>query len=865
MVVAGASFAATATVTLSNLTQTYTGSAKSVTVTTNPAGLACSVTYNGSATQPTDAGSYPVVATVTAPGYTGSASGTLVIAKANQTITFAALPDKTYGDAPFTVTATANSGIPIGTWECSDPAIATVSATGLVTIVGSGQTSIIASNDGNTNYNAAWVAQPLNISRSLAPLPSGTRTVTYNGSPQGIDPASLPTGKATEITYRNTSVAEPAATTQVVYQNGPDTLALSYLSTGLQAVGYWGMAKYTNLGGTARKLDSCDVTLVSWARYDTSSPYGYKTWADAHTDLVVAPKPGISIPGDSGGYYHPITLSFYEYLNNGVDESYRLITTQTTQALIPWRPTKKVDGTAYTSNGYAFRVPFTFPDGVILPQEVFVAVSFNTNTCGTSPIGVAGPYDALNVAKPDGQQAGLTQLSSYTLLYKNWRWQSAGGSAGPMLRLRAVPTNATTTVPVNAGTYEVKTKPAAFGVDARSTSTLIINKAPLAIALGNLAQIPDGEPKPVTVTTTPGGIATSVTYNGSATAPSAPGSYDVIATSANPNYTGQATATLVIGAVMQLTLSTSVTTAGTGTIAGAGNYALNATANLTATPNPGFVFTGWSGDASGTTNPLPVQMTANKTITASFGPDFADTDHDGLNNFLENAFSLNPAVSDSTAATKFECKGSTLEMTYRRNLNATALEYSIQGTTNLADPLSWVAITPLIETTLSDDGSTRVVKATVAKPAGAPRYFLRMKVRIHAGETYDSWQTTKFLTIGLPVENTIGPADPDADGLGNLLEYAFNLNPNVGDSTGATTFRHNGSTLEFTYRRNLDARDLSYNLEGTTNLADPSSWATVTPVNQTTISDDGSTRIIMSTVAIPAGEPRYFLRMRVKR
>ena len=60
-------------------------------MTTTPSGLSTSVTYNGSATAPTNGGSYAVVATITDPNYTGSASGTLVIAKANQTITFAAL------------------------------------------------------------------------------------------------------------------------------------------------------------------------------------------------------------------------------------------------------------------------------------------------------------------------------------------------------------------------------------------------------------------------------------------------------------------------------------------------------------------------------------------------------------------------------------------------------------------------------------------------------------------------------------------------------------------------------------------------------------------------------------------------------
>jgi len=39
---------------------------------------------------------------------------------------------------------------------------------------------------------------------------------------------------------------------------------------------------------------------------------------------------------------------------------------------------------------------------------------------------------------------------------------------------------------------------------------------------------------------------------------------------------------------------------------------------LTATPAAGFVFTSWTGDATGTTNPLTITMNANKNITANF-------------------------------------------------------------------------------------------------------------------------------------------------------------------------------------------------------------------------------------------------------
>ena len=47
-------------------------------------------------------------------------------------------------------------------------------------------------------------------------------------------------------------------------------------------------------------------------------------------------------------------------------------------------------------------------------------------------------------------------------------------------------------------------------------------------------------------------------------------------------------------------------------------YDYNTVVSLTATPSPGYTFTGWSGDATGTANPVNVTMDANKTVTANF-------------------------------------------------------------------------------------------------------------------------------------------------------------------------------------------------------------------------------------------------------
>jgi cyclophilin family peptidyl-prolyl cis-trans isomerase len=70
---------ATASITLSGLTQVYDGTAKSVTAVTTPSGLTVNITYNGSSTAPSAFGSYTVAATISDTNYTGTQGGTLVI------------------------------------------------------------------------------------------------------------------------------------------------------------------------------------------------------------------------------------------------------------------------------------------------------------------------------------------------------------------------------------------------------------------------------------------------------------------------------------------------------------------------------------------------------------------------------------------------------------------------------------------------------------------------------------------------------------------------------------------------------------------------------------------------------------------
>lgn len=98
----------------------------------------------------------------------------LTVNKANQTITFNPLPEKSLGDPPFTLNATASSGLPVS-YTSSNTSVATVSGN-TVTILAVGSTTITALQAGNANYNAApSVQQTLVVS-------STTRIIALSGN-----------------------------------------------------------------------------------------------------------------------------------------------------------------------------------------------------------------------------------------------------------------------------------------------------------------------------------------------------------------------------------------------------------------------------------------------------------------------------------------------------------------------------------------------------------------------------------------------------------------------------------------------------------------------------------------------------------
>jgi hypothetical protein len=147
------------------------------------------------ATATSPVGSYPVtVAGTIADNYTIThVNGTLTISPLPaQTITFAALPLKKYGDNAFMAGATASSGLPVN-YSSSNAGVAIVAANGMITITGAGTTNITASQPGNADYAPAPdVVQVLTVQKAVLTIQADDKektegqanpsfTATYSG------------------------------------------------------------------------------------------------------------------------------------------------------------------------------------------------------------------------------------------------------------------------------------------------------------------------------------------------------------------------------------------------------------------------------------------------------------------------------------------------------------------------------------------------------------------------------------------------------------------------------------------------------------------------------------------------------------
>ncbi len=153
---------------------------------------------------------------------------TLTVAKAAQSISFAALAGKIFGDAVFNLTASGGGSGNAITYVSSNTAVATISGS-TVTLVGVGSADIIASQAGNANYNAATdVSQTLTVAKAAQSISfSALAPKTVGDATFSLTATGGASGNAVRYISSNTTVATISGSTVTIIGAGTTTITAS--------------------------------------------------------------------------------------------------------------------------------------------------------------------------------------------------------------------------------------------------------------------------------------------------------------------------------------------------------------------------------------------------------------------------------------------------------------------------------------------------------------------------------------------------------------------------------------------------------------------------------------------------------------
>ncbi len=504
---------ALAAVALGNLAQTYDGSQRSAAVATTPFGLPVGVVYNGGAAVPVNAGSYAVGAAINDPNYVGSASGTLVVAKASATVTLNNL-GHTYDGTPQSAAATTSpGGIAVG-----------ILYNGITALpVNAGSYAVVATvNDANYSGVASGT---LTIAKAVATVRLENLSQVYDGARKSPIVASSPEGLTVELAY--------------VGSDGPPLNAGSYgVTAAINDPNYVGSASGTLVVEKAPVA----VALSNLSQtYDGSRKSITVTTSPASIGFAVVYNNDATPPTDAGSYPVTVTVTDSNYAGSasGVLVVGRASATVTLGSLSGVYDGSPKSATVSTS-----------------PQGLPVVLTYNGASEANPPID-AGSY-AVMAAVNDGNYTGsatgtlvvskasaTVALSGLVGIYDGSP-KSATVVTNPRGLSVGLTYNGSAALPVSAGSYGVLAVVNDPNYAGTSLATFVIGKASATVKFDDLNRVYDGSPKSVTATTDPAGLTLKFTYSGGTSLPTLPGSVPVVATVDDPNYMGSSEGTLLI-------------------------------------------------------------------------------------------------------------------------------------------------------------------------------------------------------------------------------------------------------------------------------------------------------------------------------
>jgi uncharacterized repeat protein (TIGR02543 family) len=247
--------------------------------------------------------------------------------------------------------------------------------------------------------------------------------------------------------------------------------------------------------------------------------------------------------------------------------------------------------------------------------------------------------------------------------------------------------------------------------------------------------------------------------------------------SANP-YTVTMNSGHTLGAVFtQSTYTLTVSTSGQGSVSkvpSQATYTYGSSVQLTATPSTGWSFSGWSGGASGTANPLTIVMNDNKAVTATF---------------TQNTYTLTVNVSPSAGGTVTRSSNGpyhlndVVTLTEAPSAGYTFSGWSGDGTGsgttrtvtivgNIAVKATFTQITYTLTVTTSGQGSVAKVPSQATYASGSS---VQVTATPASGWVFDHWEIDGSLTSGVNPINIMMDSSHTLKAVFILIQYTLTL------------------------------------------------------------------------------------------
>ncbi|MBE2286955.1 MAG: cadherin-like beta sandwich domain-containing protein [Prosthecobacter sp.] len=473
---------------------------------------------------------------------------------------------------------------------------------------------------------------------------------------------------------------------------------------------------------------------------------------------------------------------------------------------------------------------FTVSSGTLSPGTAYSFAAYAINSVGTSYSSV-GTFTTLS-ANADlsalSFSAGTISFSAGTTSYS---FNVPNATANTTVTATRSEANATLQLQLNAGGFTSLTSGTASGslslnvgantVDVKVTAqdgttiktytTTITRAAPLSAPTVTT-------PTSASIAGTVATLGGNVTSDGGAAITERGVIYSVTSTNSNPQINGTGvTKASTTGTTGVFTLSSGTLTPGT-----AYSFAAYATNS---------VGTSYSSVGSFTTLSDNANLSNLAISSGTLSPVFASV------TISYDAAVLRPTTSITVTPTAAESHA-----TIQVRINGGSYASVTSGSPTSSLPLNLGANTIDVLVTAQDGTTTKTYTTTVTR------------------WTYlQGWRNQYFGTI----DNSGNAADtvtPQHDGIANLMKFALGMNPTV-PGLQPVTFVKNGSTLEFSYPRSVEATvECTFIVEWSDTLM-PGSWDTA-GVNEQILSDNGTLQQVKAT--LPAGNPvRRFVRLRV--